>query len=84
MKSSSGWKNNGNGTNTSRFEGLPGGYRYYDGYFDFVGDYGYWWSSSKANTDRAWSRALDDGRNALVQRGDDGKRSGLSVRCIKD
>ena len=27
MKSTSGWDNNGNGTNTSGFAGLPGGYR---------------------------------------------------------
>jgi uncharacterized protein (TIGR02145 family) len=44
MKSNSGWLNS-NGTNSSGFSGLPGGCRYYDGYFDNVGMGGYWWSS---------------------------------------
>jgi uncharacterized protein (TIGR02145 family) len=47
MKSSSGWKNNSNGTNTTGFAGLPGGYRYDYGYFFNVGAHGYWWSSSE-------------------------------------
>ena len=50
MKSTSGWVENGNGTNSSGFSGLPGGYRYYDGTFDDIGDYGYWWSSTEDGT----------------------------------
>ena len=54
MKSTSGWKNNGNGTNSSGFLGLPGGFRYCDGdyyttYYNGVGDKGEWWSSSTIN-----------------------------------
>ena len=33
LKSSSGWDENGNGTNASGFTALPGGYRDYDGTF---------------------------------------------------
>ena len=37
MKSTSGWVENGNGTNSSGFSGLPGGYRDYNGAFDYIG-----------------------------------------------
>jgi uncharacterized protein (TIGR02145 family) len=58
MKSTAGWYNNGNGTNSSGFSGLPGGYRYFDGAFANVGDYGYWWSASAFDTTNAWFRGL--------------------------
>ena len=57
MKSSSGWKNNGNGNNTSGFAGLPGGYRYYNRNFFYIGANGYWWSSSENDASLAWSRS---------------------------
>ena len=35
-----------NGTNTSGFSALPGGYRYAaDGSFNAIGTISYWWSS---------------------------------------
>ena len=37
MKSVSLWENNGNGDNSSRIAGLPGGGRFSDGAFDYVG-----------------------------------------------
>src|SRR5665811_1525569 len=58
MKSTSGWESNGNGTNVSGFAGLPGGSRYANGTFDFVGNYGYWWSSSESSTPYAWNHYL--------------------------
>ena len=88
MKSSSGWKNNGNGNNTSGFAGLPGGDRNsYYGNFSYIGAYGYWWSSSEhdASIDAsiAWCRNLNcyDGH---VPSYTDGKRHGASVRCLRD
>ncbi|MBM3455516.1 MAG: hypothetical protein FJX80_10255, partial [Bacteroidetes bacterium] len=36
----------GNGTNSSGFSGLPGGYRNYSGYFYDMGFNGFWWSST--------------------------------------
>ena len=59
MKSTSGWENNGNGTNKSGFAGLPGGYRTNVGYFYYIGANGYWWSSSEIDTDYAWCRYLN-------------------------
>ena len=84
MKSTSGWYNNGNGTNSSGFSGLPGGYRSYGGAFDLiVGSGGGWWSSTELSTSGAWSRGLYcDGGD--VDRGYNDKRSGYSVRCIRD
>jgi len=83
MKSSSGWKNNGNGTNTSGFAGLPGGCRSFNGDFFNVGAYGYWWSSSENGTLYAWCRYLD-GNNGNVGRSYYYKQNGFSVRCLRD
>ena len=73
----------GNGTNSSGFTALPGGYRYCGGNFFRVGKFGSWWSASEEDDDRAWDRELDSRYSGL------GhlyyfKDSGLSVRCVKD
>ncbi|MBM3451578.1 MAG: hypothetical protein FJX84_00395 [Bacteroidetes bacterium] len=83
MKSKSGWAENGNGTNSSGFSGLPGGFRYSLGNFFFMGFYGYWWSSTEYITYYAWYRYLsyDHGR---VSRDDSDKGKGFSVRCLRD
>ena len=87
MKSTSGWQNSGNGTNTIGFEGLPGGCRYDDGNFGGIGAGGLWWSSSEANTDtntdKAWYRPLNF-RHGKVFRNNPNKRHGFSVRCLRD
>ena len=57
MKSKKGWGHGNNGTNSSGFSGLPGGYRYYgyfDGSFKNVGHFGLWWSSSEEYPLIAW------------------------------
>jgi uncharacterized protein (TIGR02145 family) len=81
MKSSSGWQNNDNGTNTSGFAGLPGGYRSYL-YFNSIGAEGYWWSSSEFNTNRAWYRDFGPNNGNIYDNYT--KENGLSVRCVKD
>ena len=83
MKSTSGWDNNGNGTNTSGFAGLPGGCRYGSGYFYLIGANGYWWSSSEGVASGAWYRYLGY-NNGHVSRGNDSKQDGFSVRCLRD
>ena len=87
MKSTSGWQNSGNGTNTIGFEGLPGGCRYDDGNFGGIGAGGLWWSSSEdntdTNTDKAWYRPLNF-RHGKVFRNNPNKRHGFSVRCLRD
>ena len=83
MKSTSGWKDNGNGTNSSGFSGLPGGYRNNDGAFYGIGEGGYWWSSSENNSNNAWNRNLNY-NNGNVNRNNNNKEKGLSVRCLRD
>ena len=83
MKSKTGWENDGNGTNSSAFAGLPGGYRYYFGYFNGIGVFGNWWSSSESSTSSAWSRDLSYG-DGDVNRNDANKQNGFSVRCLRD
>jgi uncharacterized protein (TIGR02145 family) len=83
MKAKEGWHEEGNGTNNSGFTGLPGGGRYDDGYFDFVGNTGSWWSSTESLTTHAWFRYLNCS-NGLASRGFHFKRNGFSVRCLRD
>lgn len=83
MKSTTGWSNNGNETNSSGFTALPGGYRFSLGSFHYLGYYGYWWSSSEYSSSYAWNRTLYY-TSGDVYRGDKYKGFGFSVRCIKD
>jgi len=87
MKSTVGWNDfegkTGNGTNTSGFAGLPGGYRNFFGILDYIGFNGNWWSSTEANTNDAWDRSLNY-TNGKVYRYYYYKLDGSSVRCIKD
>lgn len=82
MKATSGWNNSGNGTNTSGFTALPGGYRLGGGSFHHLGNYGSWWSSSEGST-RAWYRGLYYDYDQ-VERDIATKAYGRSVRCLKD
>jgi len=48
LKSTSGWYDNGNGTDIYGFTALPGGSRYYsDGTFNNAGYEGYWWTPTE-------------------------------------
>jgi uncharacterized protein (TIGR02145 family) len=87
MKSTTGWNNGGNGTNSSRFAGLPGGFRNNFGAFINIGDFGHWWSSSEKNStlisDAAGSYSMFYFDGSLA-RSEFFKGSGLSVRCVRD
>ncbi len=73
-------------TNESGFSALPGGYRHYydDGMFYSIGYGGYWWSSTEYNTSYAWRRVLYHGDSSVYRGSDSSKRSGFSLRCVKD
>ena len=81
MKSTSGWNGGGNGSNSSGFTGLPGGYRYSGG-FDDDGYGGYWWSASESGSD-SWTRTLYYGTDD-VSRDDVNRNDGFSARCVRD
>ncbi len=82
LKSTTGW-NGANGTNTSEFNGLPGGVRNTNGSFTSVGSFGYWWSMKEYDAANAWARALNYA-NSSVGRYSYNKIIGFSVRLVKD
>ena len=84
LKSKSGWKSDGNGTDAYGFSALPAGFHVSDaGYFGDAGDYANFWSTTED-----WRLAADfmslkygDDRAYLY---DGAKNFGLSVRCLRD
>jgi len=83
MKSKQGWAEDGNGTNSSGFSGLPGGARGSNGTFFNFGKDGYWWSCTGSNTYDAWLCLLSCS-NGNVLRYYSNKEKGFSVRCLRD
>jgi uncharacterized protein (TIGR02145 family) len=71
------------GTNSSGFTAVPGGYRcdYYGAFYNQEACGAWWTSTSSGST--AWSRFLYAG-SPKVQRGDTDLHYGLSVRCLRD
>ena len=85
LKSTSGWINDGNGTNNYGFNLLPGGLRWHEGYFEYIGDWvGLWTSSVNINLNTMfWCRGADAANDGFLR--DDALRDfGYSVRFIKD
>jgi len=91
LKSSSGWKSNGNGVDAVGFSALPGGGGSSDGSFDDAGNLGVWWTTTESKTSRAfisksssawlWGMSYDDTSAETT----DILKSGLcSVRCLRD
>jgi uncharacterized protein (TIGR02145 family) len=84
MKSTTGWSNSGNGTNSSSFTVLPGGYSKPEGTFSDAGnDAGFWSSSVYPGYPYGMEFEIRYSSNdvftsALV------KTYGFSVRCIHD
>jgi hypothetical protein len=71
-------------TNNSGFTALPGGFAdYQSGEFTSIGMRGFWWTSSELSAGAAWDRSIYVNQ-PYVERGGDGKKFALSVRCIKD
>jgi len=70
-------------TNEANFKALPGGQRDINGYFDFVGYYGFWWSATEIDTNDAWARYISNSDNDFDYR-DSKKELGFSVRCLRD
>jgi len=87
LKTTSGWNSGGNGTDKYGFTALPGGggrSSNLGSKFLYIGDNGFWWSSSESRADFAaycWGMSKDDD----VSRDDYGKDFDLfSVRCVQD
>jgi uncharacterized protein (TIGR02145 family) len=69
-------------TNETGFTALPGGGRFSNGTFDYIGNYGYWWSDTENATDLAWYRSLLFNFRTVGRNPHD-KEVGFSVRCLK-
>jgi uncharacterized protein (TIGR02145 family) len=84
MKSITGWNSPDTGPiNESGFSGLPGGYRFNDGTYLHIGDYGFWWSGTEFDSNFVWLRFLYY-YNSHVNRVNADKLFGFSVRCLRD
>ena len=85
MKTTYGWRNAfgyGNGSNTSGFSGLPGGYCYEEGW-EMSGAYGYWWTVDEYDNYTSMDFVL--GYDFFdISFGNSSKSSCIFVRCVKD
>lgn len=70
-------------TNETDFTALPGGYCNFNGEYNFISSYGYWWSATQVNSTYSWPRSIPYS-NITVDRLPNDKRNGMSVRCVKD
>lgn len=82
LKSTSGWNFGKPSDDGLGFRALPGGYRYYDGFFYNVGTNGQWWASNDYSATKADQRNMGS-PDDFVGSGQDVKTNGLSVRCIE-
>ena len=78
LKSTSGWINNGNGYDLNGFSALPGGLRFQNPTFRFVGKKGQWWLSTEGML-----RILNYSYNGIY-RFSGLHEIGRSVRCLRD
>ena len=84
LKSTTGWAAGENGTNSSGFSALPGGYRFgKDGAFNGINMNTYWWSSTPSSDIYGWYRFLT-GTNDNVFRYYTSQQGGKYIRCVKD
>jgi Fibrobacter succinogenes major domain (Fib_succ_major). len=60
MKSTSGWAQNDNGTNSSGFTALPSGFRFY-GEFQYIGIQDRWWTPDEYDVTTAYSNLVSWG-----------------------
>ncbi len=65
------------------FKALPGGLRSETGTFQFITNYGFWWTSTEYNTHNEWYRELEYNTDNIVRYFKD-DNNGMSVRCIKN
>ena len=81
LKSKTGWKEEGSGTNESKLNFCPGGYRNYSTYFG-INEYTHIWSSMEENEQSAFYISLNYYADNVFST-HTFKYSGFYVRCIK-
>lgn len=75
---------NSGATNTSGFSALPGGFITALGASNNSVLNGYFWTSSEVNSTTGYGRTFYHDPGSVIQTANFGKRSGMSVRCIRD
>lgn len=83
LKSSAGWEKNGNGTDSTGFAALPGGFRNDAGGFELTGSFAFFWTATEGGAIGAWGRSIMNTNDGVFRCGDN-KRYGFSVRCIRE
>ncbi len=83
LKSTSGWYNDGNGTDAFGFSALPAGGRNYYGSYYLEGSIALFWSSTEYDSYYAYDMYLDYSYG-IAGLGNGYKGYGFSVRCLKD
>jgi len=71
------------GSDELGFSALPGGDRWADGRFTFIGGFGFWWSSSEQSSTNAWLQFISR-NNGRVTTSYGSKNGGYSIRCVRD
>jgi len=82
LKTTDGWYDDGNGTDTYGFSALPGGL-YYGSDFSDVGVYGLWWTATEYSSTDAYFRYMYYDIT-IVYTLTYTKMYGRSLRCLKD
>jgi uncharacterized protein (TIGR02145 family) len=86
LKNTTGWSEEGNGTNSSGFSALPASWRDYDSEFmNYMGSGidGYWWTSSENDAATAWARSMTYNSTRISRKAYSLNR-GYSIRCVRD
>ncbi len=83
LRSTSSWKNHGNGTDDFGFSALPTGYLSNGGYFSSSGYYAYFWSTTEDDDVKAYNVYLYY-YNESAFLSSRYKDFALSVRCLRD
>lgn len=82
LKSSSGWDNQGNGSNSKGFDGIPSGDLSKTGLYLHRGVGATYWTASGKFGGGAWFRSLDFFDTRILHDNAE-KSAGFSVRCVK-
>ena len=84
MKSTTGWYNDLNGTNSSGFNGLPGGQAHPLGFADIEHRSLFWTSSVNDSQSPFFLALYHQDNNCVLGEGVNDAYTGYSARCVKD
>lgn len=82
LKSKSIWETKSKGLDSFKFNGIPSGYRDYNGEFDYLGVNGYFWTKTENDEKTAWARGLNASKDTIGVY-DYEKEGGMAVRCVR-